>query len=74
MDGLRNMSLSPNILPPNASEMDCQKPTERAKLAMDAVSDVITTSQPHFVFSLKLSKVFDQTVNIYTHFMSISSG
>ena len=52
----QNMRSSPDVLP-NGLIVDHCKLTERARCTMDYVSDLITTSVPHFVFCFKPSKV-----------------
>lgn len=50
------MQYSADVLP-NVERIGSCKLTERAKVSMEAVCDVITTSQPHFVFCLRPYKV-----------------
>lgn len=57
------MKYSPDVLPGSESIDSCAL-TRRAKAAMDCVCDLITTSQPHFVFCFKPNKV-----NVYVLFL-----
>lgn len=50
------MNHSGDVLP-HADRMGCCQLTQRARTAMDSVCDLVTTSQPHFVFCFKPSKV-----------------
>lgn len=50
------MKYSPDVLPGGDRIESCRL-VQRAKVAMDSVCDLITTSQPHFVFCFKAAKV-----------------
>ena len=52
------MKYSPDVLPGGDRIESCRL-AQRAKVAMDSVCDLITTSQPHFVFCFKAAKVTD---------------
>lgn len=50
------MSHSADVLPRSEKMASC-KLTQRAKKAMDSVCEILTTSEPHFVFCFKQAKV-----------------
>lgn len=54
---VQNMDRSADVLP-NIESSLCCKLTDRARLGMDSVVELITTSQPHFVVCFKPSRVF----------------
>lgn len=64
------MCHSADVLPHSEKLAACAL-TQRAKQAMDSVCELLTTSQPHFVFCFKLSKVNLAGFTLFEYFLLV---
>jgi uncharacterized membrane protein YagU involved in acid resistance len=62
------MHHSADVLPHSEKSSVRSALTQRAKQAMDSVCELLTTSQPHFMFCFKPSKVPSTTLECCSHF------